>query len=215
MIGGIFENISKTLGGGEKYFLELDDAAGSDVAPVKAPAPKAAKAAASAVKEAAPAPAKEPAKQAKPAAAEAKAPAKETASASKKAAPEPAKANAKTAKTSAKKKAGKKQAASSSKSGAAKSETAKSGATQSDAAAKSSEPQVLTATDLIVNAIAAAGPIPMDSAAAPEDADKNAVAKTFSTDYLLPLDNQARRQPGPGLSGFRVMAKSVTKRKGL
>ncbi|MEM9090523.1 MAG: hypothetical protein AAGC93_17455 [Cyanobacteria bacterium P01_F01_bin.53] len=217
MIGGIFENIGKTLSGGEKYFLELDDSAGTDAAPVEDPASKSEKAAVPEVKAAAAAPAE---KVEKPAA-ESKAPAKDTpakpeapSSASKQVAPAPDKPAESKKKSKSKKK--KKQAAKTSakpKADKAVAQSAQSDATP-PAAAESSEPKVPTATDLIVNAIAAAGPIPMENPVADGD-EENVPAQTFSTDYLLPLDNQSPRRPGPALGNFRVMAKSVTKRTSL
>lgn len=215
MIGGIFENIGKTLSGGEKYFLELDDSAGTDPAPVKAADPKTEKAVVTDVKSAAAVPAektKKPSAESKGTTAKPEAPS----SASKQVAPAPDKpAESKKKSKPAKAKKKKQPAKTSAK---PKADKAVAQSTKSDAAppaaAESSEPKVPTATDLIVNAIAAAGPIPMESSVAGGD-EESAPAKTFSTDYLLPLDNQSPRKPGPALGNFRVMAKSVTKRTSL
>ncbi|MGB7083905.1 MAG: hypothetical protein WBD47_00010 [Phormidesmis sp.] len=205
MIGGIFETIGKTLGiGKEKYFLELDDAAEESLENLKASASKAAKSAVETAKDAssdvigavqsvtddatdkAEAVAASGKQKAKKVATEVE----ESAESAGKTAKEAAKNTKKAAKTAAKKAPGEKS------DGKAKTAPADK---------QPAAPKVVSAEDLIVDAIAATSKKADGSGQAEE-------AHSFASDFLMPQANRGRRRPGPSLSGFKGMAREVNPR---
>lgn len=212
MIGGIFETIGSTLGvGKEKYFLELDDAAEPIAKNLQGTTTKTAKvaveptkvASSSAVEKAevltdgaSGVAAQSVAEQAKPATSKAADIAAEVTAGESPAKDKAPKGEASETKTPT----GKSPKETSTKKAAA--------TTKADGKSPEAVAEVISATDLIVAAIAAAPPAPIIASS------DNIVegSKTFSTDYLMTPIRCSRRRPGPSLDAFKTMAKAVNPR---
>jgi hypothetical protein len=240
MIGGIFGTIGQKLGiGKEKYFLELDDAAGKSVENLKGAATKATKVAKEAASDLADK-AQELAGDAQEFAGDAADKAQELAGgAADKAAEAADKAKEAIAtgqsKVQTKAKSagrfGKKAVADNTavKQDAKKdAKSAPKGASRQKGKSKNAEPAInKKAADnkaAAKKAVAAAPAAPRD----PEDIIRNAItagtrpidssgnvidaAQNFATDFLMPQTSGSRRRPGPSLSPFRSMAKAVNPR---
>lgn len=216
MIGGIFGTIGKKLGiGKEKYFLELDDAAGKSVENLKGAATKATKVAKEAASDIADKAqelageaqefAGEAADKAQDAIATGQTKAKAAGRFGKKAvasdkdakkdAGKDAKKDAKSAPKGARRQKGK------SKNAVAVAEPAIAQKTVAAAPAAPRDPED------IIRAAITAGTQQTDSSGNVINAAQN-----FATDFLMPQANSSRRRPGPSLSPFKSMAKAVNPR---